>query len=133
MPLHQRLGAGGAREHDLPVLADHLVGRAGHAEERDVDLVLPVAEPRARARADVAALVTVHADVGAFGLQLHRHVVLVAEDVEGARDDAGGASGAQAGRHDLVVEVTPLRLVSGAGHAEAQHSRCAHPSRRLRC
>ena len=36
-------------------------------------------------------------------------LVLVADDVVGAGDDAAGAAGAQAGRDDLGVELLPLR------------------------
>src|SRR4029077_2680089 len=82
-----------------------------------VDLALPVPEPGTGARADVAALVAVDADARAFRLQLDGLHVLVAEDVERADDDARGATGAEAGGHDLLVEVAPLGLgVERRGH-----------------
>ena len=77
------------------MFADHLIGRAGHAEQRGVDLGFPVAEARAGERAERAALITVGTAVGALVLELHGKVVLVAEHVERARHDAGRAAGAR--------------------------------------
>src|SRR5207253_4368483 len=82
-----------------------------------VDLGLPLAKPGARPGADVAAPIAVRAVVGGSLVEVERAVgavlaagVVVAEDVEGAHHHARRAPGAQAGGHDLVEELAPLRL-----------------------
>ena len=99
---------------------DDLLGQAGPAEQHPVQLGLPLPEPGAGPGADVAALVPVDADVGAFGLELDGLVVLVAEDVERADHHAGRASGAQPGEDDLVVQVLPLGLVRRGRHGRTR-------------
>ena len=116
LPGHQRLGRGGAGEVDLLVLADQLLGLPKTPEQQLVDLRFPLAESGARERAERAPFVAVGARVGAVLLELHGVVVLVAEHVERAGDDARGAPGAQARRDDLVVELPPLGPI-GLGHA----------------
>jgi hypothetical protein len=87
-----------------------LVGGALAAEQLAVEVGLPVAEPRARARADVAATVADGALVVGHALaDLDREVVVgVAEHVLRARHHAGGTPGAQARVHDLVVQLAPV-------------------------
>ena len=132
LSLRERCGIGRAREPDVLVLADHVLRLAGHAEERRVDLALPVAEPRAGAGADVASALAVGALVDALVLQLDRHVVLVAEHVERAGDDACGAAGAEPRHDDLVIEVVPLGLVGGRRHTSRSigHASSGKPSAR---
>jgi hypothetical protein len=97
-------------------LVTDVLGLAGHAEERHVDLALPVSEPWAGPGADVASALAVGALVDAFILELDRHVILVAQHVERTGHDARGAAGADP-RHDhLVIEVVPLGLVGGRRH-----------------
>ena len=98
LAVHLLVRAGRAGQDDLAVLPDHLVRRACLAEEQLVDLRFPFAEPWARPGADVAPLVAVGAPIRSLRLELDREVVLVPEDVEGAGDDACGASRAQTRR-----------------------------------
>ena len=104
---------GGADEHDVAVDADHLVGLARPAEEVLVGLRLPLTEAWAGAGAAGAALLAVDAVVGAElileveGLVLAR-LVVVADDVVRARDDAPGAPGAQAAGDHLGEQFLPL-------------------------
>ena len=84
------------------------------AEEVLVRACLPLAEARARAGAGGAALLAVETVVEAqFLFQVEGLVlaflVLVADDIVGARDDTPGAPGAQARVDDLFVEFLPLR------------------------
>jgi len=116
LALHEGLGRRGARQHDVLVLADHVLRLAGLAEQELVDLGLPFAEPRAGKGAERTPSVAVDARVRTVLLQLDGFVVLVAEDVERTRHDARGTPGAQPREHDLVVEVPPLRLVGAARH-----------------
>ena len=94
--------------------AGHLVGLADPAEQVHVGRRLPRPEARAGPGAGGAALLAVDAVVEAeLLLEVERHVlallVLVADHVVGAGDDAAGAAGAQAGRDDLGVQLLPLR------------------------
>lgn len=95
---------------------DEVLRGAGLTEQHLVDLGLPLAEPGAGPGADVAALVAVGAAVGTVLLELDRHVVLVAQDMEGADHDARRAARAQVGEDDLVVEVPPLGLIGRRHH-----------------
>ncbi len=119
LSLHQLLGVRRAAQNDVAVLPDDLLGTARPAEQQLVDLRLPLAEPRARAGADVASLVAVRAPVRSLRLELDGNVVLVAEHVERAGNDTRGAPGAQTGRDHLAVEVSPLGLVGRGGHRRA--------------
>ena len=104
-------------------------GEPRPAEKKGVRFGLPVPEARAGTRAAGAATQAVAAAARAeLLLQMEGPIDavggVVAEHVVRARNDAGGAPGAQAGSHDLVVKFGPLQLPAlgcltwfGYGHA----------------
>src|SRR5205814_2878898 len=63
LALRQDAGVARPGQDDVPVDPDDLLRAARPAEQRDVELLLPLAEPRTGPRTDVTALVAVPAPV----------------------------------------------------------------------
>ena len=115
-PVPCTVGIGGPGQDGAPRDAGHLVVGPGPAEPVGLDVGLPGAEAGAGPGAQRAALEPVGAVVGpSVGVDVEGPVdpvlVVVAEDVVGADDHAGGAPRAQSGRHDLGEQLGPLRLL----------------------
>ena len=118
----------GPGEQQLPPDPGHLVGLAHPAEEVEVGGRLPGPEAWAGSRARRAALHAVDAVARPeLVLEVERDVlalvVLVADDVVWAGDDAAGAAGAQAGRDDLLVQLLPLRRPARRSGLRQRHAR----------